>query len=105
MSVTPTPEQVAQAAAEYAVREFSALDSWLSYEHELARQWMQDHNFQCAVGHAIEGVMQRIRYNKQMQGIAAQYGGGARGIARVAGMVVGEWTSGTTTLDDELNSF
>jgi hypothetical protein len=101
----PTRDQAAIETARYAVREFSTFDSWQGHQNELAREWLRDPNFVCALDHAIEGVLSRIRYNRQMQSIAAQYGLGAQGVARVVGMVVGEWATGNTTLDRELDSF
>lgn len=105
MSVAPTREQVALEAARYAVREFKGLDSWFSYEDELAKEWLKSHEFVCAIDYATKQVIEHMRWNRRMQTHAAQYGSGARGIARIAGSVVGEWTSGHTTLDRELESW
>jgi len=105
MTTTPSIEQVARAAARYAVAEFSSLSSWLSYEDALAAEWLKNSDFVCAVEYAIAKVIPMMRWNKQMAGISAQYGGGATGNARVIGMIVGEWANGHTTIDREIASW
>jgi len=99
---TPTPEAVALAAARYAAAEFTPMRSWLSYEDELAAEWMKDVTFRCTVAYATSRVMAMLSHNRQMQSIAGAYPKWVDGIAAVIGRVVGEWTGGGTTVDQEL---
>lgn len=105
MNTTPTIEQAALAAANYATAEFPSLSSWYSYESELAKEWLKNPNFVCALEYAIKKTVEYMRHNSQMQGYAATRGGGARGVAAVVGNIVGEWTKGGTTIDRELDSW
>lgn len=105
MNTTPTLQQVALAAAEYGAREFTALASWSYHEEELVPHLLADPNFVCTAEYAIKRVMEHMRYNRQMQGRAAQAGGGARGVAQVVGMVVGAWLGGHTTIDQEISTW
>ncbi len=105
MNTTPTIDQVAVAAATYATGQFPAFESWFSYEKEFAGELLKNTDFVCAAQYATKRVMDLIRYNAQMQGMAAQRGGGAKGVAYVIGHVVGEWLGGHTTIDAELASW
>lgn len=105
MNLTPTREQVAQAAAEYAVREFTQFDSWFSHEKEFAGVLLAEPTFVCAADYAIKKVVEMMRFNAGMQGYAAQRGVGARGTAAVVGAVVGEWLAGGTTIDQQLETW
>ena len=102
MNVTPTREQVALEAAKYSAAEFRSMSSWFTHESELAERWLNQAEFRCAVDYAISKVVEQIRWNKHMSGYAAQHGGGARGVARVVGMVIGEWAQGGSSIDEEL---
>lgn len=102
---TPSRELVATAAATYSIAEFQSDWSWLGHEAELGALWLKDPAFVCALDYATTQVMTRIRWNKQMAAIAAEHGGGARGVAVVVGRVVGEWVGGHTTIDRELDTW
>lgn len=103
----PTHKQVAVEAAKYAVREFkdAALNSWFTYEDELADLWLKDEKFRCAIDYVVPKVMSMMHYVPQMQHRIKERGGGTRGIAYVAGHIIGEWSQGHTTLDRELDSW
>jgi hypothetical protein len=105
MNVTPTLQQVALAAAEFAAREYTALSSWAYHEEELVPHLLGDPNFVCTAEYAIKRTMEHMRYNRQMQARAAQAGGGARGNAQVIGMVLGAWLGGHTSIDEELSTW
>lgn len=102
MNPTPTPEAVALAAARYAVAEFTSMHSWLSYEDELAAEWMENSTFRCTVAYATDRVIALLPRNRQMQSIAGAYPKWVDGVAAVIGRVVGEWVGGRTTVDQEL---
>ena len=103
----PTPKAVALAAARYAVTEFRGpLESYLGHEDELAAQWLAMPSFVCTVQYTIGQVMARAAWNKHMQAAVAEYGlDRARGLAAVAGRIVGEWAGGRTTIDRELETY
>jgi hypothetical protein len=101
----PSRELVAKAAARYVTGEFTTFRDWLSYEDELAAEWLKDPAFTCTVEYATLKVMEQIRWKTQMSSIAAEHGGGAKGVAVVVGRVVGEWVAGGTTIDRELQTW
>lgn len=105
MTTTPSLDQIALEAARYAANQFRAFESWFSYEDEFARELLKNPVFVCTAQYATQRVVALIRYNTQMQGMAAQRGGGAKGVAYVIGHVVGEWLAGHTTIDAELASW
>lgn len=102
---TPTPTAVAYGAARYATGQFSTLDSWLSYEDELAAEWMKDQTFRCVVESTIPRVMAMLQWNKGMQSTVAQYPDKAAGVAALVGHVVAEWAVGKQSIDVELGSW
>jgi hypothetical protein len=102
---TPTPAAVAYGAARYAAGEFSTLGSWLSYEDELAAEWMKDQTFRCVVESTIPRVMQMLQWNRGMQSMVAQYPDKVAGVAALIGHIVAEWAVGKRSIDAELSSF
>lgn len=105
MNMTPTREQVAKRVAEYVSGQFMTFDSWLSYENELARELLKDNTFICIIDYTIPLVQEMSRWNKQMQGIIAQVGGGARGMTHLVGNIVGEWLGGGETIDQIVDTY
>lgn len=105
MNTTPTHEQVARATAEYCTSQYTVMEQWFSHEDELAKEFLKDNAFVCSIDYAIRKVQEQIRWNKQMAGYAAQHGGGARGVAKVVGNVLGAWVGGHTTIDHELSTW
>ena len=108
MNTRPSQKQVAVAAANYAVNEFTdpALKSWFSYEDELASEWLKDPAFVCAVDYATDKVMERLKWNRQMVATVGQRGHNVvQGIAYVVGHIIGEWVTGHTTIDRELETW
>lgn len=100
---TPTPVAVARAAARYATGEFSSLASWLSYEDELAAEWMKDQMFRCVVDSTIPRVMKMLAWNRGMQALVAEYRHDqTAGVAALVGHIVAEWAVGKRTIDAQL---
>jgi len=106
MNTRPTQKQVAVAAARHATAEFTTFRDWISHEDELAMEWLKDKAFVCAVDYATGEVMERLKWNKQMIATVSEHGHNVvGGIAYVIGHIVGEWVTGHTTIDRELDSW
>jgi hypothetical protein len=105
MDTTPSLDQVALEAARFATREYTSLASWEYHEAELVPHLLADTGFVCMAEYAIRRTMEHMRHNRQMQARSAQAGGGALGNAQVAGMVLGAWLGGGTTIDREVDSW
>lgn len=102
MNMTPTREQVAKRAAEYATSEWKTFSSWFSYEDEFAHELLKDKTFICTVDYTIPRVVKR--WDKHMQAHARGFAG-AQAVAYVAGNIVGEWLGGGRTIDQIMDSY